>query len=80
MGTPFALGDGPTVLTVPAGATRLEMGNNDVDYSDNVGSWSIQVSGPAAVSASAPEPATPLLLMGATSLLAMRRRRAYRGV
>ena len=54
VGTPFVLGDGPTTLTIPTGASRLQLGVNDDLFSDNTGSWSIQVSGtgPAGV----PEP------------------------
>jgi uncharacterized protein (TIGR03437 family) len=43
IGTPFALGDGPTPLTIPVGATQLQLGVDDDKYSDNVGSWVIQV-------------------------------------
>lgn len=47
VGTPFKVGDGPTDLTIPAGANELLLGVNDDIFSDNVGSWTIQVSGPA---------------------------------
>jgi hypothetical protein len=43
VGNPFGLGNGPITLTVPAGATRLQLGMNDNAYSDNVGSWSVDV-------------------------------------
>lgn len=45
VGTPFAIGDLATV-TVPAGATQLQLGVNDNLLSDNPGSWNIQVTGP----------------------------------
>jgi hypothetical protein len=44
VGTPFALGNGPTDLTVPNGATRLQLGMNDNSYADNSGSWTISVT------------------------------------
>jgi uncharacterized protein (TIGR03437 family) len=47
VGMPFALGDGPTNLTIPPGATQLQLGVDDDKYSNNVGSWSIQVSSPS---------------------------------
>jgi len=45
IGTPFALGDGPTTLTVPVGATQLQFGVDDDQYYNNAGSWVIQLSG-----------------------------------
>jgi hypothetical protein len=56
VGTPFAVGNGPTTLTIPVGATRLQLGVNDDFFSDNTGSWSIQVSGPGSVVSGVPEP------------------------
>ena len=50
VGTPFAIGNSNTV-TAPAGATQLQLGVNDNLYSDNSGSWQIQVSQPASASA-----------------------------
>ncbi len=44
VGPPFALGDGPTKLTVPTGATQLQLGVNDNLYSDNDGSFSVNIS------------------------------------
>ena len=44
VGTPQAIGDGPTNLTVPAGATQLQLGINDDTYSDNGGAFLVQVS------------------------------------
>ena len=46
VGTPFAIGDGPTNLIIPVGATQLQMGINDDKYSDNAGAWMVKVSGP----------------------------------
>jgi hypothetical protein len=60
VGTPFAIGDGPDSVTIPAGATRLQLGVNDDRFADNVGSWDIQVSGPGPVSG-VPEPSTAAL-------------------
>jgi hypothetical protein len=47
---PFAIGDGPDSVTIPAGATRLQLGVNDDKFADNFDSWDIQVSGPGPVS------------------------------
>jgi PEP-CTERM motif len=74
VGTPFAIGDGPTNLMVPAGANELLLGSNDDIYSDNVGSWTLDVTGPQA--STTPEPASVLLL--ASGLLALAWRRRYR--
>jgi hypothetical protein len=61
VGTPFAIGDGPDPVTIPAGATRLQLGINDDRFGDNTGSWSIQVSGPGPVVSGVPEPGTAAL-------------------
>ena len=50
VGTPFAIGNLGTV-TVPTGATQLQLGMNDNLYGDNSGSWNIQIT-------QVPEPAT----------------------
>jgi hypothetical protein len=44
VGTPFALGNGPTTLTIPAGANQLLLGVDDNCYYDNQGSWNLSVS------------------------------------
>jgi len=44
MGTPFKVGNGPTYATVSSGASRLQLGINDDQLSDNTGSLVIQVS------------------------------------
>lgn len=41
--TPFKIGNGPTVLTVPNRAVNLQLGVNDTQYSNNVGAWRIKV-------------------------------------
>ena len=43
VGSPFPIGDAATV-TIPAGATQLQLGVNDDVYFDNAGAWQIQVS------------------------------------
>jgi hypothetical protein len=76
VGTPFALGDGPTTIVVPTGATQLQLGVNDDIYHDNVGSFTVDVSGPAF--ASVPEP-TSMIPLGTSFVVAIafygRRRR-----
>jgi uncharacterized protein (TIGR03437 family) len=47
VGKPFSIGDGPTLLTIPAGANQLLLGVNDNYYADNLGSWQITVSSAA---------------------------------
>ena len=44
VGSPFAIGNGPTTVVVPAGASRLQLGVNDNLFGDNVGSWTIDVT------------------------------------
>ena len=46
IGTPFKVGDSID-LTVPAGATQLQLGINDDIYSDNTGAYQITVTGNA---------------------------------
>jgi len=62
VGTPFGIGNLGTV-TVPSGATRLQLGMNDNLYVDNSGSWNIQIT-------QVPEPATwSMLLLSVVGLL-----------
>jgi hypothetical protein len=49
VGQPFPIGDGPATLTVPAGATQLQLGINDNKFSDNQGSYTVIVSQPYSV-------------------------------
>ncbi len=42
VGTPFKIGIRGTV-TIPAGATQLQLGANDVLFADNTGSWTLSV-------------------------------------
>jgi hypothetical protein len=78
VGTPFAIGDGPTLLTIPVGASQLQLGVNDDRFDDNTGSWSIQVSGPGVLT-SVPEPGTGVLCgLGLGACLLLSRRRAGR--
>jgi hypothetical protein len=44
VGSPFAIGDGPITFIVPAGASQLELGVNDNLFSDNTGSWNLNVT------------------------------------
>jgi hypothetical protein len=70
IGTPFAIGNGPGPFFVPAGATRLQLGVNDNLFSDNVGSWNLNVV------VTVPEPSTAAILtMGVLVFLSRRSRR-----
>ena len=58
VGTPFAVGNGPTTVTVPSGATALQLGINDNLFGDNTGAWNVNVQ-------VVPEPSTlSVLLLG----------------
>jgi hypothetical protein len=46
VGRPFPIGNGPTSLTVPAGASQLLLGINDNRYGDNSGSFTVAVNVP----------------------------------
>jgi hypothetical protein len=80
VGTPFAVGDSASV-TIPTGATELFLGINDDIYGDNAGSYTVQVSGPAAGLSSVPEPSTVGMLaalLGAVVIAARRKNGATR--
>ena len=47
VGTPFPVRDGPKRLTVPNGATQLQLGANDDEYVNNPGFWNISITGKA---------------------------------
>jgi hypothetical protein len=55
IGIPFAIGDGPGRLAIPTGATQLQLGINDDKYADNVGAWSVQVTGSSSINAVLPQ-------------------------
>ena len=82
VGTPFAVGVGPGFVTIPTGATQLQLGINDDRFGDNTGSYCVQISGPGP--AGVPEPSTAALcgfaLVG-LGFVAYRRRaaNAWRG-
>lgn len=44
VGAPFVVRDGPSMLTIPAGANQLLLGVDDNCYADNTGSWTLNVS------------------------------------
>ena len=44
IGVPFAPGDGPVLVPVPAGAVLLQLGLNDDEYADNSGSLTMAVT------------------------------------
>jgi len=60
VGLPFPLGNGPTVLTIPGGATQLQLGANDGLYADNGGSWTISITGMASPPIHTPVPTAML--------------------
>jgi|LGOV01.1.fsa_nt_gb hypothetical protein len=45
VGNPFEIGNGPTIVIIPSGATQLQLGINDDKFSDNSGSFSVKVEG-----------------------------------
>jgi hypothetical protein len=45
VGTPFAIGNGPTMVTIPCGANQLLMGVVDGWYHDNSGSVEVSITG-----------------------------------
>ncbi len=45
VGTPFEVGNGPVSVSVPSGATRLQLGINDDIFHDNSGSFTVKVEG-----------------------------------
>ena len=70
VGTPFGIGNF-RIITIPAGATRLQLGMNDNLYGDNSGSWNIQITG-------VPEPTTwSMLSLSLVALLGMCRMRRH---
>ena len=78
IGLPFAPGDGPFTIAIPAGAVDLSLGANDDIFSDNSGGWTIGVTG---VSSSVPEPSTwAMMIAGFAGLgwLGYSRRHAIR--
>ncbi len=77
VGTPFEVGNGPTAVAIPVGATQLQLGFNDDLFADNTGSLRVQVSGPDRPGV-VPEPASLLVWAGLAAVggLAIRRRRA----
>lgn len=55
-----AIGNGPVTLTVPNGATRLQLGTCDGKYADNSGTFSVGVSVNGGTSSSVSVPATAM--------------------
>jgi hypothetical protein len=44
IGTPFIVTATAQLLTVPAGATGIEFGLNDIKLTDNVGNFTVAIS------------------------------------
>jgi hypothetical protein len=76
VGTPFEVGLGRSV-TIPVGATRLQLGINDDWFNDNTGAFRTSVEGPTATAI--PEPSSMLLLMISLPMLGLIGR-CYRSV
>jgi hypothetical protein len=72
VGTPFAVGLGKLVK-IPGGASQLQLGVNDDFYSDNTGSFDVQISGNG-VPGPSPEPASFALLVGGLGAVILLRR------
>ncbi len=68
VGTPFPVGLSAAFI-VPAGASQLQLGTNDDIFSDNAGSWDVQVSEVAV-----PEPTGIVLIAFAFSAVLLHRR------
>jgi hypothetical protein len=47
VGNPFEVGNGPTDVQVPSGASQLQLGINDDIFRDNSGSFEVSVQGTA---------------------------------
>ena len=58
VGLPFPIGDGPVRVTIPAGATQLQLGVNDWHYGTNVGSFTVSITDVT--------PAAPASILSAT--------------
>ncbi len=67
---PFAVGLGRTV-TIPVGATRLQLGLNDYIFSDNTGSLEIQVQGQGTEPPTAVPETQPLTILSVITLLGL---------
>jgi hypothetical protein len=80
VGTPFAIKNGPYDAIVPNGATRLQIGINDIAFSDNTGFLTVSVTGPIATAV--PEPGSGALLVTSVltgaGFLARRRKNAHK--
>lgn len=73
----FAIGAGLGAVAMPTGATRLYLGMHDAGaWSDNVGDVRVRITQSALESpATAPEPPSTLVYLGALAIWAIRRRR-----
>jgi hypothetical protein len=76
VGSPFAIGLGPISVAIPSGVSQLQFGVNDNLYADNLGSFTVQVTGlglTAPLAAAVPEPASLFLFAsGAAALMLWR--------
>jgi hypothetical protein len=75
VGTPFKIGLSRS-LTIPVGASQLQLGVNDTTFADNTGALTVSVTGLQAVNTTAvPEPFTVIgTLIGGTAVLRMRKK------
>ena len=79
-GSIFVPGNGPFHVSAPTGAVYLQLGVNDDIFTDNSGSWSIQVDG-STVTSAVPEPSTwAMMVLGFAGVGFMAYRRKRNGV
>lgn len=69
VGRPFFLGNGPTIISIPGGASQLQLGFNDDTFADDFGALNLELS--TAPLASTPEPASFFFLLPLLALFTL---------